>query len=151
MRVRLIGTAAVFALAGCFASPPAPKTNEVTGTSPFTPDAAWSKLTGWVSSRGGHLTGSDKATGTLWADIPVADPDWNSLSGYADCGELGATFSTQATSNLQAILTADGEGTALKFTARYSEVRQNVWPGNVQSINCNSTGRLDREALAALQ
>lgn len=149
--MRSIILLAALGLAACVASPPSPKSVEVSGKSPLAADAAWSKLADWIASKGGHLTGSDKATGAMWADIPVADKDWNSLSGYADCGELGMTFSTQATSNLQATLAPDDAGTSLKFAARYSEIRQNTWPGTIQTVNCNSTGRLEHEALAALQ
>lgn len=140
-------------LAGCMATPPAPRSVEITGHSELAGDLAWAKLNGWIVERGGHLTASDRATGTLWAEIPVGKPtpEWESLATYADCGDAGATFTAQATSTLQAVLSADGPGTALRLLARYSELRQNIYPGTTQTVACNSTGKLEREALAALQ
>lgn len=146
MRRVMILFAAVLASCGHAHQPPGPFMERTS----LAPQEAWSRLLQWISDRGGHLTGSDEATYTLWADVPLGISG-SDTSAYVDCGDgHGLTHATTPIAQFQARVGSDQAGPWVFVTALYD--KSTYAPANgTPPWHCLTPGRMETEALAALR
>lgn len=159
MLTRRIGAGlAALALAGCVASyaPPAPPSPQA-ATIAIPADTAWSRTLGYLAAAGIAVSASDRAGGVITAK-PAMTPD--QVRAWVDCGRLGDKPAAEsvhmsrvvATGQLSVTIQPAGANAVVRPAFVVTATYDNAAPyfGGTSSVNCVSSGALERALLSAV-
>ncbi len=143
--MRLTNLLVVITIAVALGCVSPPKTYDVQNSATVSDayDVVWARLMQWFTSSQVQIKTIDRASGVIYAErASVAGTD------YADCGSPGiaVTVSRPIAMNVF-VQPVNGQQTRVTVNVTVTETRR--FDTSVFAVDCNSTGRLERQILAA--
>lgn len=131
----------LIALGGC-ASAPAPRNIQKSRGYTTDQETMWNNVVRYLASQNYPVKTMEKASGVIFIERVRVD------KRYADCGNPGLAVVVSTNASVNVLVASGTQGTTVTVNTSYSQIRQ--FDRNVWTVQCESTGMLERDILHAI-